>query len=119
MSELLKWTGVQISRRKFLKRATGATFGVFAGLSVGVPKALAVACCSGPNGQGWCGSLICGSGHQCISHTNYASCDYAPGWCTPVTACWTSHYCSGTCCDCYCCEYNGTCFYCYCHDGGA
>src|SRR5580704_2780872 len=77
MNDLLHWTSIHVGRRRFITRALATTFGLFAGLRVGVPEVLAAACCSGPMGQGWCGNLLC-SGHECISQTQYYTCEYAP-----------------------------------------
>lgn len=119
MTEIIKWTSQRISRRRFLRTGAAGAFATMAGLSVGVPKALASTCCTGPYGSGYCGSILCTYGHNCQSQTPNATCQYVYGFCPSGTPCWSSYSCSGTCCDCYCCTYYGSCFYCYCHDGGA
>jgi hypothetical protein len=110
MKEALKQGSIRFSRRTFLGRALAAIFGVFAGLSVGVPRVMAAGC-SGPYGTGYCGRSLC-RGYRC-SNSYYTSCGYVRGFCRPGSACWSSG--GGTCCDCQC--YNvggGATFYCYC-----
>jgi hypothetical protein len=118
MNELIAWTSTEITRRRFLRRASVATFGALAGLSVGVPRALAANCCTGPYGTGYCGSDFC-TGHTCHSHIVGATCDLTTAFCPGGSGCWTSFGCSGTCCDCHCGDRTGGSWYCYCHDGGA
>lgn len=114
MSEFVTWTAKKFSRRKFVQRAAAASFGIFSGLAIGVPKAFAYPCCTGPNGTGNCGSGFC-NGHACHSNDPGVSCVNITGYCPSGSPCWTTDICvSGTCCDCQCCE-SGTCWYCYCY----
>lgn len=108
MKEALKQGAVRTSRRTFLGRALAAVFGVFAGLSVGVP-AVQAAGCSGPYGSGYCGSTLC-NGSRCRS-SYYTSCGYVSGFCD-ADACWSSG--AHRCCDCRCVS-SGYVTYCYCH----
>jgi hypothetical protein len=107
--ELLERTTIAINRRRFLKRAVTAVFGIFAGLAVGVPAALA-ANCTAPAGDCRSSGSLC-NGINC-GGTQYISCQGVHGYCGEHS-CWTSG--SGTCCDCYCCTYYGSCFVCYCY----
>lgn len=110
MKEVLKQGAVRVSRRTFLGRALAAIFGVFAGLSVGVPAVQALGC-TGPFGSGYCGSTLC-NGHRC-GDSYYTACGYYYH-CdnSGNTACWSSG--AHTCCDCRCVS-SGTVTYCYCH----
>lgn len=109
MKEALKRGAVRMSRRTFLGRALAAVFGVFAGLSVGVP-AVQAAGCTGPYGSGYCGSTLC-NGYRC-GDSYYTSCGYVSGFCPSGRACWRSG--AHTCCDCRCIS-SGYVTYCYCH----
>lgn len=111
MNEVIKRAGIRTSRRTFLGRALAAIFGVFAGLSVGVP-AVQAGSCSGPFGSGYCGSSLC-NGYRCGS-SYYTSCGAVSGYgCPSGGACWNT---SGghRCCDCRCVS-SGYVTYCYCH----
>ena len=110
---LVRMSAVRLTRNRLLRRAAGGAFGLYAGLAVGVPKALATACCTGPNGTGQCGATLC-TGHACHSHDPDITCHTVLGFCPGGTGCWSSGSCSGTCCDCQCCDSTGACAYCYC-----
>lgn len=115
MREVTKWGAVRMSRRSFLGRALAAIFGVFAGLSVGVP-AVQASSCVGPYGTGYCGNALCSGTYnaRCTSHQSggsYTSCGYVAGFCSSTSACWGSGY--SRCCDCSCYS-NGYHWYCYC-----
>jgi hypothetical protein len=109
VEEMIKQASVRINRRTFLGRALAAVFGVFAGLSVGVP-AVQAGPCSGPHGSGYCGSGPC-AGSRCGS-TNKINCRYLYGYCD-ADACWRSG--AHRCCDCRCATITGYVFDCYCH----
>ena len=112
MKEVLKQGAVRMSRRNFLGRALAAIFGVFAGLTVGVP-AVRAAACVGPYGTGYCGNALCsGTYNATCSGSFYTSCGKAYGFCGNGIACWGSGY--SRCCDCRCVNSNGSTFYCYC-----
>lgn len=112
MKEALKQGAVRTSRRTFLGRALATIFGVFAGLSVGVPRVEALGCI-GPNGSGYCGSGPC-AGYRCSSGGG-VYCRNVSGFCDndSTPACWNSG--AHRCCDCRCSASNGYTFYCYCH----
>jgi hypothetical protein len=96
MNTLLQWGTVRLNRRKFVQRSLAATFGLFAGLSVGVPRALADPICVGHPG---CDPCLCdGLGH-CKSGCG-AACQACPSCCGTQSGCWTSG--ADTCCDCAC-----------------
>jgi hypothetical protein len=109
MNEALKQGAIKTSRRTFIGRAMVAVFGMFAGLSVGVP-AVQAAPCSGPYGSGYCGSGPC-AGSRCSTGSG-SVCRYVNGFCD-ADACWNS---GGTrCCDCVCTAGpSGYTYYCYC-----
>ncbi len=114
MTDVIKWSTMQISRRRLLRRAAVSTFALFSGLSVGVPEALAYPCCTGPYGTSNCGFMGC-NGYVCHSNDAETTCSFIRGFCQPGSACWTTWICvRGTCCDCQCCDAAG-CWYCFCY----
>jgi hypothetical protein len=110
VEQLMRWTGVQVNRRKFLRNTLGGAFGLFAGLAIGHTPLAYAGSCTGPMGGGSCGALCtsypCGGccGFQCACVT---------GWCDPGTCCWFSG--GHICCDCFCRPGSGSGLYCYCH----
>ena len=110
MDQLLRWQTLRVSRSRFLTKAATGTFGLFAGLAVGVPRALATDCCDAPSGS--CGGVLCTS-FACHSHTPDVTCQGIDFLCGGGN-CWSSS-CGGTCCDCQCCQTSGPCWYCYCY----
>jgi len=112
MTDLLMRAASTINRRRFIKSSLGTVFAVGTGLTVGVPRALAVNCCSFPWGN--CGGSFC-SGHFCHSNLPLWECHadtrvYSNG-------CWSDSCSSGMCCDCECCEADTglNCAYCGCY----
>lgn len=114
---LITWASSEVGRRSILRGAMAIVFSGLATVAVGkrVPVAHALGCCIGPFGTGYCGANLC-NGHSCWGNGSTISCTSWIGQCGP-TACWTSSYCSGSCCDCVCYDDWGS-FYCYCADGG-
>jgi|GraSoiStandDraft_52_1057288.scaffolds.fasta_scaffold103425_2 hypothetical protein len=109
-TQLVKWTAMHTTRRRFLARGLGGAFAAIAGATVGVPRAEAFPC-TGPNGSGYCGDQYC-TGHICHG-SGGIQCGYVTGYCPTGTACWT--WTSGkSCCDCACCITH--CVYCFCYD---
>lgn len=116
MKTALRWTAIEIGRRKFLYSLVTSTFGIAAALTVGQRGVYASCPCAAPQGGGYCGDELCG-GNPCGSH-NYGSyqvyCSLTTCCCAGGTGCWS---CPGySCCDCYCLETLGNSYYyCYCH----
>lgn len=107
MKEALKRGAIRINRARFLRGALASIFGVFAGLTVGVPRVEASAC----YGLNRCPPGACW-GYRCASSPDY-TCLYSRTCDNNSTpACWRSG--NHTCCDCACATY-GYSFYCYCH----
>ncbi len=115
MTDLLQWSALQLSRRRFLKRTSAFVFGIFAGTTVRAPVALASSCplpCVGPFGTGYCGSCLC-NGASCRTGCG-CECIFVTGYCPSGSACWSR---SGTtCCDCHCRCDVGLHFYCFCRN---
>ena len=117
MSEFVTWTGKSLSRKAFLRRSATVTFGLFAGLAVGVPKAFAYPCCTGPYGSGRCAAEFC-TAYACHSHDPDTTCYNAYGFCRQGSNCWTTDICANgsTCCDCHCVDNSsGLDWYCFCN----
>lgn len=111
MTNMVKWSAVRLSRKRFLSRITSLTFGLFAGLAAGVPQVAYADGCAGSA----CGSCNCNqSTHDCVS-CGYLLCQNAPaGSCAENQRCWSSG--GHLCCDCDC-SAGGVGWRCYCHFG--
>lgn len=105
-----------INRRTFLRRAATTVFGVVAGMSVGVPRALAAFPCGGlPNCRST-SSVLC-RGSTCAGDGTYSKCSpYNTGCSSAGHWCWSSG--GGKCCDCTCSYYSaghGRTIHCICY----
>jgi hypothetical protein len=109
MTDLLRWTAIQINRRNFVRRSAVALFGAFAGSAVWARPVHAEAPCTGPFGSGLCSPDNCSATHHC---KNLCSA-YASG-CGTQTGCWTAPG-GGICCDCVCYRPPTGSFFCYCY----
>jgi hypothetical protein len=119
MTDLLRWTTIQVSRRRFLKRATILTFGTFAGASATLGRAqFALACpedCTAPGPGCACYSGNC-NGAACQDSPGMC-CSFVYGFCGVGASCWAYDENGHFCCDCLCRECPGGSiqYYCYCH----
>lgn len=114
---VIKETTRVIERRRVLRGVTAVAFAGLASLATrrGIRVAQAGLCCTGPYGTGYCGDGFC-SGHTCIGYPPLVYCWGVNGFCdSPYSPCWSSRYCSGSCCDCQCSDDWGS-WYCYCSD---
>lgn len=112
MERYLRWTAVNISRRRFLHRTLGTAFGVFAGVAAGsAGTAYAADPCYIANG-GSCGACNCNH-YRCVSGCS-TSCQAVTGLCPGDIGggCW--NYNGHLCCDCVC-RSGSFGYYCWCY----
>jgi hypothetical protein len=109
--EIGPWLARRTNRRTFLGQGAGATFGVLAGLAVGVPRFKnvpdAAPCGPSPNCRSY-SSSFCGpgsTGTNCESGGSF-SCSKRDSGCTAAgDYCWYNG--SVKCCDCTCSWFSG------------
>jgi hypothetical protein len=103
----MEWMAIQTNRRRFIARAAGAAFGVFAGAAAGMPGVAYAGPCSGPYGTGRCSGGSCTAAGRCKGPCRKTACCCFGH----STGCWSTY--PGICCDCAC-SVGTRSWYCYC-----